>query len=895
MNTTLDNAVKLACCSMLIAASGCAKYKVNIKETDTGFRAIPETSKYKSRSLRIDERLIGTKLEDKISYEDKCDVAMQLFYRSQGTEYDTLRSNRVCIKTRDQTTFKTIRAADFQLFNVQRDGTTFAFKRAHYCEETSKKAARCTWNGRIRHKWPLSVRLIAGPQGAPDLPNFDLSWVKRARSEYNRLTGEVRELEQRLALLGDSDWVTRRRSELTSQIGNATDAPARESLQKELEGIETDNDVRAQIKSLEKKKAIKIAEQKQAKRSWEQISMEQSDQSRITRARAAQYDNLEGKITAFVGGVHVYLNGELYHVEVAQEGRSTLEIDGRDLIADRLPFDAPISLHLLPASGVVATSELKGDKDAFEYKRMSALQTLTNTLALYGQRSGLTAGLDTEVKCMALHARFVYGLAEQISTGNAQDMTALSAEWNASCKNTNYATALEEQKACWDVDGGLDSLASQPSKEEQLSSALAAIDTPLSLTMKSRWDYRATLSAPGLLSAQTIPTDALGSDALEQDAVMIEGIGKELHCAKNTALASVSKDLKALREEVSKSATALLDFTELEAATRQKLIELHTSTASKFLDTDLSQKARDKALQVFATELAALEQAAIAKVAEGARRDELVSLFEAYSDTLSSNKLEEVARVRQALDDIHKLSAELDAGLYAIRTNYRTVRGKVVTLLEDEEQALVLYTSLAEQLPTQNDLFVKRKKNPQPGNEVYWGMELKHLDRWQRFHFATWNAVPLPVKGTAYVQPIDVSTAIPVVDAIGLRVNLSPRFDLRGALGAVVFKEQLLVELEESEDFAADYVNGGPVGSIGLNSLRFGIAYVVRTPYSRGVLRENELDMFAQNEKNLFGARGYTGSSRFRIFVGVDLFKLIFNDSTGYSESTSTSQEESSN
>lgn len=573
-------------------------------------------------------------------------------------------------------------------------------------------------------------------------------------------------------------------------------------------------------------------------------------------------------ISDALGAVRVYLNGELRHHEIIEEGTQQYVLDGRRLIADHMPYEAPISIRLMPSAVARAQRELDKEKNYFESRRADALSVIEGTLGSYAKAS--SADVVKNSLCMSIHARLVYALTRSVTTGAAvDDFADLKSKWDSDCKTSEYARKLEKHQQCWDVDSAF---------------AASTLDTSAFLTAQKASAIKAAAGTQGLLTAKPLTIkDLQAIEPVTQKQAFAQMLA-EIQCAEKTALLTIHEQLLGYVGGLEGKVDELVEDSALPLQIKVIVRNQLAQTMATFKDESLTPAEKARVLEEFRQQLLQLSSLIPASAKEP--YDKLVKALGELPD-----KITEAANTYK---QVVQIAAEVDSGIQAVTTLFVDLEGKVEALVTDEEEALLLYNSFAGELPDQNEFFVKRKQNPMPSPKTTWLMDSKHLDPAQRFHFVTWNAVPFAPQGTAYVEPIDVSTAIPIVDFIGYRHVYNSWADLRFALGGVVYQEQLRIELRDTEDFEFSYVNPGLVFSTGLRSFRAGVAVVARNPTNRRFTERDEYDKiitrddvvgdsFSIDEDTAFGPRGFRNV---RVFVGVDLFKLFTNQSTGFSAST---------
>lgn len=608
-------------------------------------------------------------------------------------------------------------------------------------------------------------------------------------------------------------------------------------------------------------------------------------------------------ISDALGAVRVYLNGELRHHEIIEEGTQEYVLEGQHLIADYMPHEAPLSIRLMPSAVARAQREFDKEKNYFESRRADALSVIEGTLKSYAKESD--DDLLKNSQCMAIHARLVYALTKSATTGTAvDDFADLKSKWK-DCKESEYAKKLEKHQQCWDVDSAF---------------AASTLDTSAFLTAQKASAIKAAAGTQGLLTAKPLTIkDLQAIEPVTQKQAFAQMLA-EIQCAEKTALLTIHEQLLGyvgvpMKDAAVAAATAAataavkkavggkegedaksedIDLKgKVEVLVANSALPLQikvivrnqfANTMATFKDESLTPSEKARVLEVFHQQL--LELSPLIPTTAREPYEALVAALGDLSD--------KVAAAANAYKQIVQIASEVDSGVKAMTTLFVDLEGQVKELVTNEEEALLLYNSFAGELPDQNDFFVGRKQNPAPSPKTSWVMDSKHLDPSQFFTLVTWNAVPFALQGTAYVEPIDVSTAIPIVDIVGYRHLYNSWADVRGALGIVVYQEQLRIELRDSEDFEFSYVNPGIVMSLGIRSFRVGAAVVACNPTSRRFTQRDEYDKiitrddaigdtFKIDEDTAFGP---SGLRNIRIFVGVDLLKLFTNQSTGFSAST---------
>ncbi len=271
----------------------------------------------------------------------------------------------------------------------------------------------------------------------------------------------------------------------------------------------------------------------------------------------------------------------------------------------------------------------------------------------------------------------------------------------------------------------------------------------------------------------------------------------------------------------------------------------------------------------------------------------LIAYYESNVQTLdepTKTAIDEYIGHYRKLQELKNWLERVDEVVVAILQNNTVVTQSIVEAVRSDEEKLRLYMSFTEQFEDQDAFFSSKKNNPPITSEIGAFVDMEFKDPVQYFYFVTWNAIPFGI-GSAYVDAIDLSTALPIVDLAGVRFLFQDNFlegsrigDVRFAMGVGLYNEQLKFELED-RTVEETYINPHFNVSAGLGSFRAGVG-VGRSPY--GALDDEIMNQLDDDRKTeLFGSQPL---SYVKFFVGIDLLKLIINESSGYDESPEGSQ-----
>lgn len=842
--------------------AGChwgARYRVNIKQVDESsgveyeFVAWtkPKRDEFKSqdnleKALGLDSGGLSSFIKDaKVGLKpgEECAVSMQLFYQ-ENYGIDSLISNRVCLRVRGSTVLRPIENSDFKLFNLSTDGAVFKFKRRHMCVEKEKESI-CTWNGGIREAWPLGVRFEV-LDGSGDIAE-NIGAIK----VY--LNGELRHREfvrpSGLSFTLDGAHLIAKHmphhAPLSIRVVSATNL------------------------TVERELGVKLAD----------FDRRRKNAQTVIEDTLKKYANTTGS-PLIKNSQCMAIHSQLLYLLLDHATNGKNKKNAGKFTALKTAWDSNKCVDSNYGKELAATTQCWGTKSPFtESSLEQAAVTIENlkpsAVTAVSNQTAARLLLDNKLTVEDYKDPSLTSLSSSSSSALVENALA---DLQCAEKTALLSLRNEISSRFRSVESRVTALTG-PFVSKEVMAALSTHanevnnilnDTSLNSQQKTN---KLQGSRDELINKHLTAKDMAAKSKIEKSLKKyVDGVDKVL---KNNVL-SASGRLEALEELRLELGATLgpLITDDKRAPVVSDEVKVALMVYEDNIRTILSDESRSPKQK--ATALEAL-QPGLTRVIE----ELLPADFKAQGMELEATLGKVIADVESAqetYESVLSIVAQFDSGAQAAWASFGDLSNQVTDLVKDEDEALVLYQSFAAQLPNQKQLFLERKNNPAPLDDVSWLMDTKHIDPAQFFWLSTWNAVPLAPQGTAYVDPIDVSTAIPIVDLFGYRHVYNNWLDVRYlAIGLVLYKEQLRVSDTGADNIELGYMNGGPVLSTGLGSFRFGVAYVCRDPST--VLTESYPNFSRDFDGGAAFGKGQ--SRRIRFMVGLDLVKLFTNQSTG--------------
>lgn len=181
----------------------------------------------------------------------------------------------------------------------------------------------------------------------------------------------------------------------------------------------------------------------------------------------------------------------------------------------------------------------------------------------------------------------------------------------------------------------------------------------------------------------------------------------------------------------------------------------------------------------------------------------------------------------------------------------KRLRERALGAIESQEHRARVYEAAVSSLERSGNVFEAYTENPQPSPDEQ-RLDMKYGDRFQWFLLAPWHGVPVSLADGGSLGQLDASTAIPIVDLFGARVQWAPtRFsEVRAGIGGMYFRDRI----PRADGTTRERYAGAFQANLGISNFKAGMAWVPRSKQLRAT-------SWAQNE--------------LRLLVGADLIKLI--------------------